>query len=81
MARVPRFQVRESDGWYEAECRELGLTITARHLEQIEATARRSAARALGAGTPVELVVTNKQEGLLGRLAGLFTRSHREGNS
>jgi hypothetical protein len=78
---VPTFEVRESDGWYEAECRELGLTITARRLDQIEATARRSAARARGAGAAVELVMTKKQEGLLGRLAGLFARSHREGNS
>ena len=78
---MPTFEVRESGGWYEAECRELGLTITARRLEEIETTARRSAARALGAGASVALVVTKKQEGLLGRLAGLFSRSHREGNS
>ena len=78
---MPTFEVRDSGGWYEAECRELGLTITARRLEEVEATARRSAARVLGPGAPVELVMTKKQEGLLGRLAGLFARSHREGNS
>jgi hypothetical protein len=78
---VLTFEVRESGGWYEAECRELGLTITARHLAEVEATARRSAARALGAGVSVELVMTKKQAGLLGRLAGLFASSHREGNS
>ena len=42
---MPTFQVSLSKGWYEAECRELGVTITARRLEEIEATARRTAAR------------------------------------
>jgi hypothetical protein len=78
---VPTFQVTESRGWYEAECKELGLTITARRLEEIEATARRSAERALGAGAPVALVMIKKDESLLGRLAGLFSRSSGEGRS
>jgi hypothetical protein len=79
---VPTFEVTESHGWYEAACPELGVTITARRLEQIEATARRTAARALGAGANVALVMARKQpQGLLERLAGFFARSHREGNS
>ena len=78
---MPTFEVTQSRGWYEAECRELGITITARRLEEIEATARRSAARALGANTVVELVMTRKQDGILSRLAGFFSRSSREGHS
>jgi hypothetical protein len=70
---VPTFEVRESHGWYEANCRELGVTITARHLDQIEATARRTAVRALGKGASVSLVRRpQKNEGLLARLAGFF---------
>jgi hypothetical protein len=79
---VPTFEVRESRGWYEANCRELGVTITARRLEEIEATARRTAARALGKGASVSLVRRPKKpSGLLARLAGLFARVGREGNS
>ncbi|HEV3030976.1 MAG TPA: hypothetical protein VG319_05000 [Polyangia bacterium] len=78
---MPTFEVSHARGWYEAECRELGITITARRLEEIEATARRSAARALGANTVVELVMTRKQDGILSRLAGFFSRSSREGHS
>jgi hypothetical protein len=79
---VPTFEVTESRGWYEANCRELGVTITARHLEQIEATARRTAARALGKNARVSLVRTSKKPGgLLARLAGFFVRGRREGNS
>jgi hypothetical protein len=79
---VPTFEVTQSRGWYEAECRELGITITARRLDEIEATARRSVARAAkGANTVVELVMTRKQDSLLSRLAGFFSRSSREGNS
>jgi hypothetical protein len=79
---VATFEVSRSHGWYEAECRELGVTITARRLEQIEATARRTAARAFGANTAVALVMmAKKDEGVLRRLADFFIRSHREGNS
>jgi len=78
---VPTFEVSQSRGWYEAECRELGITITARRLEEIEATARRSATRALGANTVIELVMTRKQDSLLSRLAGFFSSSSREGHS
>ena len=78
---MPTFEVSQSGGWYEAECRELRITITARRLEEIEATARRSAARALGPDTVVELVMTKKQDGMLSRLAGFFSRSSREGHS
>ena len=78
---MPTFEVSRSRGWYEAECRELGVTITARRLEEIEATARRTAARALGANAAVALVMTKKSEGLLRRLAGFFAGSVREGNS
>jgi hypothetical protein len=78
---VPTFEVKESHGWFEAACPELGVTITARRLEQIEATARRTAARALGANARVALVMTRKQTTLLGRLAGFFAGANREGNS
>jgi hypothetical protein len=78
---VPTFEVTQSRGWYEAECRELGITITARRLDEIEATARRSATRAKGANAVVELVMTKKQHGMLSRLAGFFSRSSREGHS
>jgi hypothetical protein len=85
---VPTFEVSRSHGWYEAECRELGVTITARHLEQIEATARRTAARARGANAGVALVMAAKKrkkngtsEGLLARLAAFLTGSRREGTS
>jgi hypothetical protein len=78
---VPTFEVSRSHGWYEAECRELGVTITARHLEQIEATARRTAARARGANAGVALIMAAKKrkrngskasEGLIARLAAFF---------
>jgi hypothetical protein len=78
---VPTFEVTESRGWYEANCRELGVTITARRLEEIEVTARRTAARALGKGVEVSFVLTSKQQSLLARLAGFFARAGREGNS
>jgi hypothetical protein len=79
---VPTFEVTESRGWYEANCRELGVTITARRLEEIEATARRTAARSLGKGAAVSLVRRpKKQGGLLARLAGLFARAGSEGRS
>jgi hypothetical protein len=73
---VPTFEVTESSGWYEAQCRELGVTITARRLEQIEATARRTAARSHGKGAAVSLVLnrSKKREGLLARIAGFFAR-------
>jgi hypothetical protein len=70
---VPTFEVSESRGWYEAECRELGVTITARRLEQIEATARRTATHARGANAVVAIVRRpSRREGLLGRLAHWF---------
>src|SRR5258707_7352366 len=50
---------------YEAECRELGISITARRLEEVEVTARRSAVRTLGANVTVSFVITKKQEGVL----------------
>jgi hypothetical protein len=79
---VPTFSVRKSEGWFEAACPELGVTITARRLDEIEATARRTAARAMGADAPVSIVMTTeKQETLLGRLAGFFAGPGREGNS
>ena len=79
---MPTFEVSESRGWYEAQCRELGITITARRLEEIEVTARRTAARAMGKNAKVALVRSKKkQESLLSRIAGLFTRSSREGHS
>jgi hypothetical protein len=79
---VPTFEVSESRGWYEAQCRELGVTITARRLEEVEATARRAAARAFGAKATVSIVMmTKKNEGLLTRLASFFARPGREGNS
>jgi hypothetical protein len=66
---VPTFEVSESRGWYEAECRELGITITARRLEQIEATARKSAARAHGPNAAVAIVRRpSRREGLFGRI-------------
>ena len=83
---MPTFEVTESSGWYEAQCRELGVTITALHLEQIEATARRTAARRLGANAAVALVMrarakrTKKSDGLLARLARFFALPGREGN-
>ena len=79
---MPTFEVSQSRGWYEAECRELGITITARRLEEIEETARRTAARAHGAGAVVAIVMTGKKHGgLLSRLADFFAPSDREGNS
>jgi hypothetical protein len=82
---VPTFEVSQSKGWYEAECRELGVTITARRLEEIEATARRTAARARGPKSAFAMVMakkkTTKNVGLLARLAGFFAGPHREGNS
>jgi hypothetical protein len=71
---VPTFEVTESRGWYEAQCRELGVTITARHLEQIEATARRTAART-HKGVPVSLV-KRKQEhkSVFAKIAGFLLR-------
>ena len=63
---------------------ELGVTITARRLEEVEATARRTSARVLGAGVPVALVMTKRPEGkgkgVWSRLAGLLVRD-REGHS
>jgi hypothetical protein len=79
---VPTFSVTKSHGWFEAACPELGVTITARRLEEIEATARRTVARAVGADAPVSIVMTTKkQETLLARLAGLFAGPTREGHS
>jgi hypothetical protein len=76
---VPTFEVTQTDGWFEAACPELGVTITARRLEQVEATARRTAARALGANATVDLVMAKKSGGVLSRLAGFLVG--REGNS
>jgi hypothetical protein len=43
---VTQFEVTETPGgWFEAECRELGVLITAKKLAEVEATARRTAAR------------------------------------
>jgi hypothetical protein len=78
---VPTFEVTESHGWFEAACPELGVTITARRIEDVEATARRTVARALGANAEVALVMTRKAEGILGMLAGWFARAGREGTS
>lgn len=76
---MPTFEVTQTDGWFEAACPELGVTITARRLEQVEATARRTAARALGADATVDLVMAKKPGGVLSRLAGFLVG--REGNS
>jgi hypothetical protein len=77
---VPTFEVSHSRGWYEAECRELGVTITARRLEEIEATARRTAARAPGPKSAVAIVMAAKKKGgVLGMLAGLLVPSRRPG--
>jgi hypothetical protein len=75
---VPTFQVSLSKGWYEAECRELGVTITARRLEEIEATARRTAARARGPKSAVAIVMAKKKTnvGWLTRLAGFLAGPH-----
>jgi hypothetical protein len=78
---VPTFEVTESHGWFEAACPELGVTITARRLDDIEATARRTATRVLGANASVELVMSRRQKTLLARLAGFFAGASREGNS
>jgi len=43
---MPQFEVTETaGGWFEAECRELGVLITAKNLADVEETARRTAAR------------------------------------
>jgi hypothetical protein len=75
------FEIYRARGWYEAECRELGLKITARQLDEVETTARRAVARALGANGLVSFVVVKKRDGLLRRLAGLFALSRREGRA
>ena len=74
------FEIYRAQGWYEAECRELGLKITARRLEEVETTARHAAARARGANGRVSFVLVKRHESLLQRLAGLFAllvREHR----
>jgi hypothetical protein len=78
---VPTFAVTRSHGWYEAACPELGVTITARRLEDIEATARRAALRALGSGASVNIVMAKRPAGVLTWLAGLLGRDDREGHS
>jgi len=72
---MPRFDVVLSKGWYEAECRELGLRITARSLSAIEETA----VKAANARTqdPVVLVVKRHPSSLAERLESLFGRSRR----
>jgi len=75
------FEISHARGWYEAECKGLGLKITARTQEEIAATARRAAARALGPSARVSLVAVNVEPGFLRRLVGLFVASRHEGHS
>ena len=42
---MAQFEVTERGGWFEAECRELGVLITGKKLADVEETARRTAAR------------------------------------
>ena len=69
---MPAFEVSQRRGWYEAECKELGLKITARHMEEVEATARRSAVRALGADAIVSMIKLEPDNGLLRRLVAFL---------
>jgi hypothetical protein len=41
---MPQFEVMRKGKWFEAECRELGVLITARTQADVEATARQTAA-------------------------------------
>ena len=66
------FEISQARGWYEAECRQLGLKVTARRLDELETTARRAAARVLGADGTVFWVWVESQDDLLSCLAGLF---------
>ena len=54
------------------------MTITARRLEEIEATARRTAARARGPKSAVAIVMAKKKTnvGWLTRLAGFLAGPH-----
>ncbi|HTA17930.1 MAG TPA: hypothetical protein VK989_01475 [Polyangia bacterium] len=73
-----RVDVTRSRGWYEANCKELGVVITARNLASIEETVRRIT-RAASLPDPT-LVVTEGTPTLLEKIWELFER-RREGNA
>jgi hypothetical protein len=73
-----RVDVIRSKGWYEANCKELGVVITARDLASIEETVRRIT-RASSLPDPV-LVVAESTPTLLEKVWQLFERG-REGNA
>jgi hypothetical protein len=76
---MPQFDVVLSKGWYQAECRELGILITAKSIGAVEETAVQMAkARST---EPVVLVVKASRPGLAARLADLFIRSRRPGRA
>lgn len=79
-SRMPTFEVRRRGAWYDAECRELGLGITARDLDAIEQIARRALVRT-AASTPLVIVVRDEEPGMLRRIAGIFIRRFDEGRS
>jgi hypothetical protein len=68
---MPDFEVTESEGWYEADCKELGIGITARDLASVEETARK-AARASSSSTPVRVLLRPTAASFLQRVAAFF---------
>jgi len=75
------FEISRARGWYEAECRELGLKIMARRLDEVETTARRAVTRAHGVNGVASFVPAKKQDSFLRRLAGRFALSSHEGSA
>jgi hypothetical protein len=73
-----RVDVIRSKGWYEANCKELGVMITARDLASIEETLRRIT-RAASLPDPI-LVVSEGTPTFLEKIWELFARG-REGNA
>lgn len=73
-----RVDVIRSRGWYEANCKELGVVITARDLASIEQTVRRIT-RAASLPDPT-LVVAESTPTFLEKIWDLFDRG-REGNA
>jgi hypothetical protein len=79
---VLKFEVRRRRGWYRAECKQLGIGISARDLNSIKETATRAARVAQVPDARVVLVPTEDDRGLLHRVASLLGwRPSREGSA
>ena len=77
---MPTFEVTRWRGWYQASCRDLGTTITARRLEQLKVTALCAARKAAGEDAPIVFVLV-QDKGILPRILNMVLHSDREGHS